>query len=125
MPGTRNRYRLYGALAMSAAVLTIAVGVDLDGGDDSAAALQRGAPADTSGVMRATHATTRADIDAVPGLRAQLHRRSEPAPYGSRQQHARVGHGTTAADIDAVPGLRAQLHRRSEPAPYGSGPQRT
>ena len=58
--------------------------------------------------------TTDADIDAVPGLRAQLNDKAarEAQAADAATPTVRVQRGTTDADIDAVPGLRAQLQRQ-------------
>ena len=120
MPGRLNRYRGWLALLASAAVLAVAAAAGLDGpgGVAPAVALERGSPAAAPSVVRTGHGTTDADIDAVPGLRAQLDRQAEAA--GSRARRTRAGHGTTDADIDAVPGLRAQLARQAASAPVTS-----
>ena len=59
--------------------------------------------------------TTDADIDAVPGLRAQLNDKAarEAQAADAATPTVRVQRGTTEADIDAVPGLRAQLQEKT------------
>ena len=59
--------------------------------------------------------TTDADIDAVPGLRAQLNDKAarEAQAADAATPIVRVQRGTTDADIDAVPGLRAQLNDKA------------
>jgi len=80
---TTNRIRT--ALALSAAALAIAA--------PTAPAL-----------------TTDAQIDAVPGLRAQLNDRARAEAARTFDTTPR---GTTPAQIDRVPGLRAQLDARA------------
>ena len=65
--------------------------------------------------LHAGSGTTDADIDAVPGLRAQLNDKAarEAQAADAATPTVRVQRGTTDADIDAVPGLRAQLNDKA------------
>ena len=77
-----------------------------------------GAPSSYAGIdastLHAASGTTDADIDAVPGLRAQLNEKAarEAQAADAATPAVRVQRGTTDADIDAVPGLRAQLNEK-------------
>ncbi len=78
-----------------------------------------GAPSSYYGIdassLHTASGTTDADIDAVPGLRAQLNEKAarEAQAADAAPPTVRVQRGTTDADIDAVPGLRAQLNDKA------------
>ncbi len=89
----RSRYRIWGALLMSGAVLVTGAGA--------------GAEAANGADRTVASKTTEADIDAVPGLRGQLQRQAEagvdPKTGRVRESDTSGSPGVDSGDADIPP----------------------